>query len=875
VREALLWGAGLVALGAVAVLVAVPFAIRSVVTPAFAAERASNILGRDVSVGAVGLHFAPLLRIRLERVAVSPDITLGAVDVALRIGALLERRIEPALVVVEDASFTLVRRANGTVEIRGAAEAREGEVQPDGEDSQREAAHPLPALPEIDLRRVAVAFVDHAIADPPLRTSLLVQRLQLESVDVGQTPSLFVEAALGEGGEQGLLMLDAELGPLEMEASLGAQPVRARLRVTELPPALLLPYLPSLLEVRGIEGAIEGSVALEGRLTGALEADLAVSVVEGGLDLAGVRLSAPRFEGQLERSDAGLALTKARLETSVLEFAEHQARGVRAAFSYLDDTVEVEALDLDSYVGSSPRTEAAEAREPGTAGLELHVERTGRIALRGRLRLPSESRAPAESGPDVELPDLEVQDAEFVVADRARPETPPVSLQVSRLHLRDFGEGETASYSLEARVGEGGGRGSLSLRGTAGPVAWRKPIAELPASFELAADAVDLAYLAPYISERWRPSQVKGRLTAKVDAEGSARAGQADVALTLEGGNLEWTGIGLGGRTSLEGRIQTRGDAVAFEGGRLSAETLSLAGRRADDLRTVFGFAGGALEIESLDLRAYDGTARLAGHVDLGEVPSFDLRVQAAEVDAGRLFDLAVEAGEPTLLEGEGAFQGRWTGEPNWLAPVRGGGRVALGGGSVPSRGLLSAVSRALLRLVPGSSRLLREGTPRLARLEALTSTFRVEDGRVRTDDLRVRTDDYRVSGRGSIGHELDLDFHLEVALTTRGVHKAFDLARTREELREGTMLPAIPVRVSGPVGSLSYRADASAVPVAALRGVLGLPGRAGAVVGGAAGTVRDAAGAVGGKVMGGARRLRGNREASEVPAAETTPSGP
>jgi hypothetical protein len=317
------------------------------------------------------------------------------------------------------------------------------------------------------------------------------------------------------------------------------------------------------------------------------------------------------------------------------------------------------------------------------------------------------------------------------------------------------------------------------------------------------------------------------------------------------------------------------GPYLTREGGRLGAETLSLAGRRAEDLRAVFGFADDALEIESLDLRPYDGTVRLAGRVALGDAPSFDLRVQAAEMDAGRLFNLAVERAEPTLLEGEAAFQGRWTGESNWLAPVQGGGCVALGGGVLPSQDLLTAVSRALLRLVPGSSHLLREGTPRLARLETLTSTFRVEEGRVRTDDLRIRTDDYRVSGRGSIGHELDLAFNLEVALTTRGLHKAFALARTREELREGTRLPAIPVRVRGQVGSLSYRADASAVPVATLRGVLGLPGRAGAVVTGAAGTVRDAAGAVGGKVLGGARRLRGEREASDMPAEETPPSGP
>jgi hypothetical protein len=354
-------------------------------------------------------------------------------------------------------------------------------------------------------------------------------------------------------------------------------------------------------------------------------------------------------------------------------------------------------------------------------------------------------------------------------------------------------------------------------------------------------------------------------LAAEIDAEGSARAGRAQVALTLEGGSFEMAGIALEGRTTLEGQIRRRGDAVAVEAGRLASERLSFAGRRGEDLRARFAFADDALEVESLDLRAYDGTVHHAGRLVLGAVPSFDLRVEAAGVDAGRLLGVAVEGADPTLLEGEAAFRGQWTGDPNWLAPVRGGGRVVLRGGVLPSRDLFTAVTRALLRLVPGSSRLLRK-EPRLTRLEQLTSTFLIEAGRAHTDDLRVRTDNFRVSGRGSVGHDLDLDFGLEVALTTRGVHRAFALDRAGEQLRKATTLPAVPVQVTGPVGSLSYQADASRVPVATLRGVLGLPGRAGGVVRGAAGAAGDAAGAVGSGLLGGARRLRGNREPSESP---------
>ena len=106
-------------------------------------------------------------------------------------------------------------------------------------------------------------------------------------------------------------------------------------------------------------------------------------------------------------------------------------------------------------------------------------------------------------------------------------------------------------------------------------------------------------------------------------------------------------GIELQGRSALEGRIRRRGDVVAVEAGRLSSEALSFAGHRAEDLRVRFAFANDALEIESLDLRAYGGTLHHAGRFVLGEGPSFDVRLEAAGVDAGRLLGVAVEGADP------------------------------------------------------------------------------------------------------------------------------------------------------------------------------------------------------------------------------------
>jgi hypothetical protein len=368
---------------------------------------------------------------------------------------------------------------------------------------------------------------------------------------------------------------------------------------------------------------------------------------------------------------------------------------------------------------------------------------------------------------------------------------------------------------------------------------------------------VDPAELLPYVPEKWRPSRAEGLFSATVDVEGPAREGRGEIGLTLEKGGLEIAGVALEGHTAIEGRIHRRGDALAVEAGRLTSETLSFADRHAEDLRASFALAGDALEIESLDLRAYDGTVRQTGTLVLGEGPSFDVRVEVAQMDIGLLTGRAVEGGDPTLLEGEVAVRGSWTDQPNRFEPVRGEGRVLLHGGVLPSQGLLTSVARSLARLVPGSSSLLRE-QPRLARLDQATSTFWLEAGRVHTKDLRVRTDDFLASGRGSVGHELDLDFRLDVALTTRGVHTAFALPDVREEFQEAARLPAVPVQVTGTTGSPRFRANASSVPLATLRGFLGLPGRAGAVARGVVGTARDAARS---GVAGEVDRLRGNRE--------------
>jgi hypothetical protein len=194
-------------------------------------------------------------------------------------------------------------------------------------------------------------------------------------------------------------------------------------------------------------------------------------------------------------------------------------------------------------------------------------------------------------------------------------------------------------------------------------------------------------------------------------------------------------------------------------------------------------------------------------------------------------------------MNAEGHFSGRWTGEARWLDAMAGEGRLELRDGYMPSTRMLRAIGRALVGRVPGVSRTAAEDSGPISRtpLERGHIPFRIDDGRLHTDAFEFVTGDYHVSAHGSLDHELRVQLGGDATLTARGLAKTLAFVSLPRAFR----LPAIPIEASGPLDDLRFRADVSRVPMATLRGLGRLPGRATDAVRGAGGAVMDLPGRV------------------------------
>jgi uncharacterized protein involved in outer membrane biogenesis len=352
-------------------------------------------------------------------------------------------------------------------------------------------------------------------------------------------------------------------------------------------------------------------------------------------------------------------------------------------------------------------------------------------------------------------------------------------------------------------------------------------------------------------------------------ARGELEAALRPAELEVAGARLE--------TVSVSGRLRP-GAPPDVRDGELRAERAALGRHSARDVEARFALHAETLEVEELRFDAWGGRVVQRGRVQLGAPPRIALDLEAEDLDVAQLAGAAAE-GEPTLLGGRAQASGPWTGEPNWLTPLSGQGRVRLRGGALYGAQLLRAITDALVAAVPGSG--LVPGArraPRQTRLESATASFAIRAGRIHSEDIDLVTRDYRVRGAGSLGHDGDVAIRANVVLSSPGVDLLATSVGSTRYLPRAFRSPAIPVVVTGTLARPAIRADTTSLPVATARGLLGLPERALDVVKGA-GEVGGAAARGAGRAVGSAargavgagRRLLGRGEAEE-PDAEPAP---
>jgi hypothetical protein len=379
--------------------------------------RLERLMGRDLRLGSVQLRFGPTPGVRLEDVALAPDVRLGQVEVDLVDGALLEGRIELDEVAVRRAELTLVRAADGSLGV-----GRPGTGGPAGRG--------LPALASLEIEDARVTWIDESQPGlAPLRIDL--QRLVLEDVAPGRTANVALLARLGDDGRRGEVSLHARLGPLGAGRQLGDAPGSLALVARGLDARIAAAYLPRGWDVRlARAGELDADVELERRAAGDFDARLDVILRAPALGVGPLELAGPaRFVGTLARAGGRLSARGTRVEAAEAAAAGLHARDVRGSLSFAagEITAELQPRSLELLEATLEGVTLSGVVRPGDA-LEL---RDGALraetARRGRFAGQDLTASFRVRGGAVEVAELAFEAYGGRVAQRGRivPGTPP------------------------------------------------------------------------------------------------------------------------------------------------------------------------------------------------------------------------------------------------------------------------------------------------------------------------------------------------------------------------------------------------------------------------------------------------------------------
>lgn len=241
--------------------------------------------------------------------------------------------------------------------------------------------------------------------------------------------------------------------------------------------------------------------------------------------------------------------------------------------------------------------------------------------------------------------------------------------------------------------------------------------------------------------------------------------------------------------------------------GSLRIGTLRAAGVELRDLATTLRSGNGRIEVTRLVAALYGGT--LAGNASLATSGRTAVKMQMNGIDVGRALR---EFTQREILDGSGSVSIDVTGTgktvPALERSLAGNARIALRDGAILGIDLskvLQKVESTIAAVRGGSAGKAlesRAGGGEKTAFSSLDASFAIRDGVAHNDDLDLRSPLLRVGGNGSLDiPDQTIDYLLKVSLvgTLAGQGGA-----ARSALRGLT----IPVRVSGPMASLSYRVE-------------------------------------------------------------------
>ncbi len=750
---------GLVLLGLLAVWIFLPLEkIKEL-----AVTEASSRLGREVTVDEVGLSVRGGLGVVLTGVAVGnppgfagePFLAADGVDLKLRTGPLLRKRVEVDRLVVVRPRLHLLRTAEGADNFTFAETAVAGTGDTGVAGGGSAPAPVTMVFDRIEVSDASVVFRD-AAAGSGVRLSGLTLTSSLNTPEPGHF-ALAGEAAwdtLLVDGPQPLPVLPGRLafaaefsqessrtsltrGDFEIaglagsltatvDAAAGQVRTTGRLVAEDLDPADLLAFVPAEHEeaIKGLE--LGGRLRIEADFDHVPDRDEPLTVT-GRAAWAEGTVAAPALPEPVEELTAAVAfdLASVRIETCEIRLSAGRI-GLQGGIDGLPTEPDAPAPHVDLIVQTDLDLAFLAANLPP----ELEARLAGRLAATVTLRGAADDPAGL------------LHEARATVRDLAYADTRlPVPLEEFDADL-SWEHGVLAVTDARARFPGSDLSGRITVRN-----------------------------LLPWVL----PPDLRGKETAPApDLEFVLRSGRLDVDRLVPAASP-----GGGSATTPAAPSSPAGETPAMPdltgGGTVSVDTLIYSGVELTNLAGRITLRDRRVECRDLAGQVYTGTVTGSAVIDLGDMdePAYSGEFRASRIEADDFLTRFTRFGGLMFgkfdLEGTYAAAGR---DPERLrTSVAMDARARMNEGKVVTSGFVHAGLNELARRCGG--RLEPEQS-----LRDLATAIRVVDGRVIIDDLKTRLGDLGdLQLGGSYGLDGGLDYSGTLLLSEN---------RTRELLRGG-----------------------------------------------------------------------------------------
>lgn len=785
--------------------------------------RAESELGREVSVGDIGVTFSGGIGVRLDNVGIADDAAFSTdafvradnLTIQVKLLPLLKKNVEVKRLVLNKPIITVIRSEDGRLNyetLTPLSKTREASGEPDspaepGSRAGAAARHaPAAALPLVlafaDIEQGEIRFVDKS---EQLELTARKINLTVKNFSLDETVSISLSAAVLAEKED--LSLEGSVGPVgsfETVADLRDVPVSVELKLGPFDVddiRRVAPNHPKLnqleltktgnitgaFDVSGTAGALEVTRAeLRAAVLGAAQPNLSLRASAGPVDAtdaANALSPALRLKGEFELAPASLANAR-ELSGSVGVAPEGlEVSGDGSAVASFEGTAESMRVKtkLDLTGGSIRLADKFDkpAGVPLTATADAVLSRAGLDIESSELVLSTFSlTASGKVGLEGELPvvDLSIRSGKADVSGWS--ELLPM--------LAQFAAAGTVSLNADVEGPVGGGviprvQGTLGLAdGSAKVAQLPQPVSKVNATVNFSARDARLDNATFQV----------GRSAVRVDGQAS-RLTPLEATYKIISKELYRTDFQVvPGKPSprpevlndvaVEGRLWQDGEALQHVGTASSSRGV-LANLDYQDLKASIKSDEEKMLIEKFSVKSLGGTLEGTGAYEYKkEPPRFELDTKVRSVNLAEYFQYKFESLTQVIegridLDMNVAGQGK-TWEDIQPSLKGAGGAIVLEGALLNVniaqeaisglKGIPMIDSNALTRFQNKYPNLF--GAKNKTLFKNLKGEVTISDGKINSGDIVLTAKDFSIQGKGWFSFDKKIDMNTKLVLSNQ-----------------------------------------------------------------------------------------------------------